>query len=65
MPLLFALGIHNSLCEISADLLPGEHLFAYLDDIYVIAEPERIPILLEKVEQQSLLKDDDPIRTQP
>eukprot|EP00959_Pyramimonas_sp_CCMP1952_P010182 212872-Pyramimonas_sp.AAC.1 len=35
MPALFALGQHPALQEVQARLLPGEHLFAFLDDIYV------------------------------
>jgi len=42
MPMLFCLGIHESLTRVRAHLLPGEHLFAYLDDVYAVAAPERI-----------------------
>ena len=47
MPLLFALGIHEALVEVSASLQPTEHLFAYLDDIYVVAAPERIRLIFD------------------
>ena len=38
MPLLFSLAIHNALAEV----LDGEFLFAFLDDVYVMAKPDRI-----------------------
>ena len=41
MPLLFCLAIHNALLEVQESLLPGEHLFAFLDDIYVLCQPQR------------------------
>ena len=42
MPLLFSLGIHDAFAEVSAQLQPNEHVFAYLDDVYVVVKPERI-----------------------
>ena len=42
MPLLFSLGIHGALERVQAQLQDGEHLFAYLDDVYAVAEPDRI-----------------------
>ena len=42
MPLLFSLGIHDALSEVQQHLQPGECLFAYLDDVYVLSSPERI-----------------------
>ena len=41
MPLLFSLAVHNSLCEVKRLLLPGEYLFAFLDDVYAVSTPER------------------------
>ena len=41
MPLLFCLAIHNALVEVRSQLLPGEHLFAFLDDIYALTKPEK------------------------
>ena len=41
MPLLFSLGQHPALEAVQAQLFPGEFLFAYLDDIYVVCAPER------------------------
>ena len=42
MPLLFSLAIHNALAEVKEQLLDGEFLFAFLDDVYVMAKPDRI-----------------------
>ena len=42
MPLLFSLGQHPALEEVQAQLIPGEFLFAYLDDIIVISTPEHV-----------------------
>ena len=41
MPLLFSLAIHNASAEVTAQLFQGEYLFAYLDDIFVLAKPNR------------------------
>ena len=40
MPLLFSLKIHNALLEVKAGMRPGELLFAFLDDVYVVASTE-------------------------
>ena len=41
MPCLYALGQHEALQAAHAQLQPGEYLFAYLDDVYVVCRPER------------------------
>ena len=41
MPALFALGQHSALQAAATQLLPGEQLFAYLDDLYVVCTRER------------------------
>ena len=41
MPLLFCLAVHNALTDIQEQLRPGEYVFAFLDDIYVVSLPER------------------------
>ena len=46
MPLLFSLGIHEALREVSEQLLPGEKLCAFLDDVYVVCQPERARAVL-------------------
>ena len=40
--LMFALGQHPALDWVAARLLPGERLFAYLDDIYAVCPPDRV-----------------------
>ena len=42
MPLLFSLGQHAALEEVSRSLVPGEHLFAFLDDICLVSKPGRV-----------------------
>ena len=42
MPLLLSLAIHNALVEVQANLRDDEHLFAFLDDVYVLTSPERV-----------------------
>ena len=46
MLLSFSLAIHNALAGVAAQLFQGEYLFAYLDDIYVLAKPDRAFIRL-------------------
>ena len=41
MPGLFALGLHPALVALRARLRPGEALYAYLDDVYLVCRPER------------------------
>ena len=42
MPLLFSLGQHGALMSVAAELRRGEHIFAFLDDLYVTAQPDRV-----------------------
>ena len=39
MPLLFSVAIHNALNEAKQEMLDGEELFAFLDDVYVVSIP--------------------------
>ena len=51
MPALYSLGQHDALDAIKRQLKPDEHLFAYLDDIYVTCQPSRakeVFLLIEK-----------------
>ena len=41
MPALFSLGMHEALEATQRELNEGERVFAYLDDVYVVARPER------------------------
>ena len=51
MPALFALGLHDTLEAVKAQMLPGEHLFAYLDDVYILCKPERVKKLYDLLEK--------------
>ena len=41
MPLLFCLAIHNPLVAAKAEMLVGEQLFAFLDDVNTLTTPGR------------------------
>ena len=40
-PLLFSLAIHAALRQANEELQPGEHLFAFLDDVYTVTPRRR------------------------
>ena len=42
MPALFCLALKPALDEIQSQLQPGERVYAYLDDIYVVTSPARV-----------------------
>ena len=52
MPLLFALGQHGALEAIHERMRPGEHLMAFLDDIYTACRPERLDEVHTTVDEQ-------------
>ena len=52
MPLLFSLGLHESLTSVSNRLLASERIFAFLDDIYLVCHPERVEAVYEIVRQE-------------
>ena len=54
MPFLFSLGQHPALVEVQRQLVQGEHLFVYLDDIHVVVEPERVRTVFTLVENALL-----------
>ena len=49
MPLLYALGQHKALVNIAAQLKESEKLLAFLDDIYVVCQPDRVGIIFETI----------------
>ena len=53
MPMLFSLGQHRALEAIAEQLQENEKLFAFLDDIYVVCDPDRVggrsPVVAEGV----------------
>ena len=54
MPSLFSLAQHPALHEFQTHLADGEAVFAYLDDLYVVAAPERIRPLYDLLGDASL-----------
>ena len=42
MPLLSSLGQHAALEAMQGRLHPGEKLFANLDDVWLVSQPERV-----------------------
>ena len=42
MPALYSLAQHGALEAIARRLLPTERLFAFLDDLYIVCQPERV-----------------------
>ena len=52
MPLLYALGQHRALQAIHNRLQPSEQLFAFLDDLCVIAQPERVADIYRILEEE-------------
>eukprot|EP00973_Karenia_brevis_P032408 4469203-Karenia_brevis.AAC.1 len=55
MPALFALGQHPALVAARATLREGEELFAFLDDIYVVCQPDRAKVIFDEVSRQLAL----------
>ena len=49
MPALYALGQHAALSQVNATLREGEMLFAYLDEIYVLCDPDRVAEIFVQV----------------
>ena len=48
MPALYAIAQQPALREVQAALREGEAIFAYLDDTYIVAAPERVKELYER-----------------
>ena len=47
MPALYALAQHEALCDLQSQLRDGEAVFAFLDDTYIVAAPERVRTLYD------------------
>ena len=50
--LLFCLAVHNPLTALKDQLRPGEYVFAFLDDIYVVSLPERTRAIFNLVAEK-------------
>ena len=47
MPAFYALAQHPALHDLHTQLQDGEAVFAFLDDVYVVAPPERVRVLYD------------------
>ena len=47
MPAFYALAQHDALCDLQGQLRDGEAVFAFLDDVYIVALPERTRALYD------------------
>ena len=47
MPALFALAMHQALVALQPELRPEERSLAFLDDLFLTAQPERIQPLFQ------------------
>ena len=56
MPALFALAQHSALEAAAQQLRPGERILAFLDDLYVVASPDRAREAFQVVTQEVLDK---------
>ena len=54
MPLFFSIGIQQALEEVAAAMLPGEQLSAFLDDVYMLCQPDRVGPLYKLMEEALL-----------
>ena len=54
MPALYLLGQHNGLEAVRRQLRQDEHLFAYLDDVYVLCQPERAREVFDILQKEML-----------
>ena len=54
MPLLFSLAIHNALEEAKREMVDGEELLAFLDDIYILCSPGRTRFLYNVIREKLL-----------
>ena len=50
MPMLYSLVQHAALQAVQDALLFGEHLFAYLDDIYIVCLSEQVTTIHKLLE---------------
>ena len=55
MPLLFSLGIHDSLSTVRSRMRRQDSLFAYLDDVHVVSPPDRTREAYNILQEQLLV----------
>ena len=47
MPLLFSIGIQGALEEVADAMRPDEQICAFLDEVYIVCQPERVRVLFD------------------
>ena len=47
MPLLFSIRIQGALEEVAEAMRPDEQICAFLDDLYIVCQPERVRVLFD------------------
>ena len=52
MPLLFSVGQHAALGAVHKQLAPGEHLLAFLDDVYMVTKLDRVGFVHATVQEE-------------
>ena len=52
MPLLFSLGQHSALQAVQGQLQEEERLTAFLDDVYVVSQPERVGAIYAVLQEE-------------
>ena len=57
MPLLFSLGQHRVLQAAQEQLRPQERLMVFLDDLYMVSQPERVGSVYPRWDQGAWGKD--------
>ena len=56
VPLLFFIAIQGALEEVATMLLPGEHLCAFLDDVYTLCSPDWVKPIYEALQASVCIK---------
>ena len=50
MPALFSVALAPALHDLQRELRPTEQVLAYLDDVYILASPDRVALLYRRLE---------------
>jgi len=51
MPALFSVALAPALHDLQRELRPSEQVLAYLDDVYILASPDRVALLYRRLEE--------------
>ena len=55
MPVLFSIGIQGALEDVADVMRPDEQICAFLDDVYIVCQPERVRVLHDRL-AESLIR---------